>query len=188
MPPRGPPGAEVGTHQLLLGLLWHLVTCLKHSSFFRQSCLQRTSPSMRRWCCLPQRRNGPKKESSCSGKRSLSQNRLRKQEAGHVVQITKLEADAAKQQAMLQGVREQVEAVNDEVCALRALVADPTVPTGPALELPPCRLLAPLLLRRRRTFWTLFRLPIRRWKLLKMKMSGSRFAVLLIVIGVTKWV
>ena len=79
---------------------------------------------MRRWCCLPQRRNG-------------FQNKLRKQEAGHVVQIAKLEADAAKQQAMLQGVREQLEAVNDEVCALRALVADSTVPTGPAPELPP---------------------------------------------------
>ena len=62
---------------------------------------------------------------------------MRKQETGHVVQIAKLEADAAKQQAMLQSVREQLEAVNDEVCALRALVADPSVPTGPAPELPP---------------------------------------------------
>ena len=55
-----------------------------------------------------------------------SQNRLQKQEAGRVGQIAKLEADAAKQQTMLQGVREQLEAVNDEVCALRALVADPS--------------------------------------------------------------
>ena len=54
-----------------------------------------------------------------------------KQETGHVEQIAKLEADAAKQQATLQGVREQLEAVNDEVCALRALVADPSVPSGP---------------------------------------------------------
>ena len=66
-----------------------------------------------------------------------SQNRLRKQEAGHVEQIAKLEADAEKQRAMLQSVREQFEAVNDEVCALRALVADPSVPTGPAPEPPP---------------------------------------------------
>ena len=37
-----------------------------------------------------------------------SQNRLRKQEAGHVEQIAKLEADATKQRAMLQSVREQL--------------------------------------------------------------------------------
>ena len=52
-------------------------------------------------------------------------------------QIAKLEADAAKQRTMLQGVREQLEAVNDEVCALRTLVADPSVPTGPVPEPPP---------------------------------------------------
>ena len=56
---------------------------------------------------------------------------------GHVEQIAKLEADVAKQRAMLQSVREQLEAVNDEVCALRALVADPSVPTGPVPEPPP---------------------------------------------------
>ena len=61
-----------------------------------------------------------------------SQNRLRKQESGHVEQIAKLEAEA-----MLQSVREQLEPVNDEVCALRALVADPSVPTGPVPEPPP---------------------------------------------------
>ena len=66
-----------------------------------------------------------------------SQNRLRKQESGNVEQIAKLEADVAKQRAMLQSVREQLEAVNDEVCALRALVADPSVPTGPVPEPPP---------------------------------------------------
>ena len=49
-------------------------------------------------------------------------------------QIAKLEAGATKQWTMLQGVREQLEAVKDEVCALRALVADPSVPTGPAPE------------------------------------------------------
>ena len=63
-----------------------------------------------------------------------SQNRLRKQETGHVEQIAKLEADAAKKRTMLQGVREHLEAVNDEVCALRALVADPSVPSGPVPE------------------------------------------------------
>ena len=72
--------------------------------------------------------------SNCFGKKVQSQNRLRKQEAGHVEQIAKLEADAAKQRAMLQSVREQLEAVNDEVCALQALVADPSVPTGPVPE------------------------------------------------------
>ena len=70
VPLRGPLGAGVGRHLLLLILLWHLVTCSEHSSFFRQSCLQRTSPSMRRWWCLPQKRNEPRNESSCSGKRS----------------------------------------------------------------------------------------------------------------------
>ena len=44
-----------------------------------------------------------------------SQNRLRKQETGHVEQIAKLEAEAAKQRTVLQGVWEQLEAVNDEV-------------------------------------------------------------------------
>ena len=34
-------------------------------------------------------------------------------------------------------MREQLEAVHDEVCALRALVADPSVPTGPVPEPPP---------------------------------------------------
>ena len=34
-------------------------------------------------------------------------------------------------------LREQLDAVNDEVCALRALVADPSVPSGPVLEPPP---------------------------------------------------
>ena len=66
-----------------------------------------------------------------------SQNRLRKQETGHVEQIAKLEADAAKQRSMLQGVGEQLEAVNDEVCALWALVADPSSPSGQPPEPPP---------------------------------------------------
>ena len=45
--------------------------------------------------------------------------------------LTRLRMQQSKR-AMLRGVREQIEAVNDEVCALRALVA-----TGPAPELPP---------------------------------------------------
>ena len=49
-------------------LLRRLMTCLERSSFFRESFLQRTSPSMRRWCCLRER-NVPRSESSCSGKR-----------------------------------------------------------------------------------------------------------------------
>ena len=92
-----------------------------------------------------------------------SQNRLRKQEAGHVEQIAKLEADAAKRRTMLQGVREQLEAVNDEVCALRTLVADPSVPSDPLPEPPPLPRV-PLLLRKRRTFWTLLDLLIKKWK------------------------
>ena len=35
---------------------------------------------------------------------------------------------------MLQDARSKLEVVNDEVCALRALVADPSVPTGPVPE------------------------------------------------------
>ena len=38
---------------------------------------------------------------------------------------------------MLQGVREQLEALNDEVCALQALVADPASPSGQPREPPP---------------------------------------------------
>ena len=51
-------------------LLRHLKTCPGRSNFFRQSCLRRTSPSVRRWCCLLQERNGPRNESSCSGRGS----------------------------------------------------------------------------------------------------------------------
>ena len=86
-----------------------------------------------------------------------SQNRLLKQESGHVEQIAKLEADVAKQRAMFQRVREQLEAVNDEVCALRALVADPSVPTGPVPEPPPLPARHVLLLRLRKTCLILLR-------------------------------
>ena len=117
-------------------LLCYLESCLARSNFCRQSCLQRTSPSMRSWWLLLKKK-GPRNVSSCFGKKCNRKTGCGKQEAGHVEQIAKLEADAEKQRAMLQSVREQLEAVNDEVCALRALVADPSVPTGPAPEPPP---------------------------------------------------
>ena len=43
-----------------------------------------------------------------------------------VEQIAELEAQASQQRSVLQEVQEQLEAVNDGVCALRALVADPS--------------------------------------------------------------
>ena len=103
---------------------------------------------------------------------------MRKQEAGHVEQIAKLEADATKQRAMLQSVREQFEAVNDEVCALRALVADPSVPTGPTPEPPPLR----------KTCLILLRLLMKTWMIVKMRMSwnGRQFVDFLEWSGVTR--
>ena len=92
---------------------------------------------MRKWLTPPSKEERTKEREQLLWEKVQSQNRLRKQEAGHVEQLAKLEADAAKQRAMLRSVREQLEAVNDEVCALRALVADPSVPTGPAPEPPP---------------------------------------------------
>ena len=70
---------------------------------------------MRRWCCLPQKEERTKEREQLLWEKVQFQNRLRKQEAGQHDQIAKLEADAAKQRAMLQGVREQLDAVNDEV-------------------------------------------------------------------------
>ena len=72
----------------------------------------------------PSREERTKEREQLLWERVQSRNRLRKQEAGYVEQISKLDADAAQQRTMLQGVREQLEAVNDEVCALRALVRD----------------------------------------------------------------
>ena len=89
------------------------------------------------WHAPPSKEEMTKEREQLLWEKVQSQNRLRKQETGHVEQIAKLEADAAKQQTMLQGAREQLEAVNDEVCALRALVADPSVPSGPVPEPPP---------------------------------------------------
>ena len=86
---------------------------------------------------LPSREERTKEREQLLWEKVQSQNRLRKQEAGHVERIAKLEADAAKQRTLLQGVREQLKAVNDEVCASRALVADPSSPTGQPPEPPP---------------------------------------------------
>ena len=124
-------------HLKMLILLCYLESCLELSSCFRRSCLQRTSLNMRSWWLLLLKKKGPRNVSSCFGKKCNLKNRSRKQETGHVEQIAKLEADVEKQRAMSQSVREQLEAVNDEVCSLRTLVADPTVPTGPAPEPPP---------------------------------------------------
>ena len=137
VPPRGPPGAGVGTPPRdtdsavlpgeLLGALKLLQTVMSPEDFSKYEKL--VAP--------PSKEERTKEREQLLWEKVQSQNRLRKQEAGHVEQIAKLEADAEKQRAMLQSVREQLEAVNDEVCALRALVADPSVPTGPTPEPPP---------------------------------------------------
>ena len=69
-----------------------------------------------------------------------------KLEAGHVEQIGKLEVQASQQRTMLQEVLGHLEAVNDEVCALRALVADPSSPSGHRLSRDRSQLREPLLL------------------------------------------
>ena len=137
VPPGGPPGAGVGTSPRdpdsavlpgeLLGALKLLQTVMSAEDFSKYEKL--VAP--------PSKEERTKEREQLLWEKVQSQNRLRKQEAGHVEQIAKLEADAAKQRAMLQSVREQLEAVDDEVCALRALVADPSVPTGPTPEPPP---------------------------------------------------
>ena len=141
VPPRGPPGAGVGTPPKdadcaalpgdLLGALKLLQTVMSEEDFSK--CEKMVAP--------PSKEERTKEREQLLWEKVQSQNRLRKQGTGHVEQIAKLEADVAKQRAMLQSVREQLEAVNDEVCVLRALVADPSVPTGPVPEPPP--LLAP---------------------------------------------
>ena len=129
VPPRGPPGAGVGTPPRnagsdvppgeMLGALKLLQAVMSAEDFSKYEKL--VAP--------PSKEERTKEREQLLWEKVQSQNRLRKQEAGHVEQIAKLEADAAKQRAMLQSVREQLEAVNDEVCALRALVADPSVPS-----------------------------------------------------------
>ena len=175
VPPRGPPGAGVGTPPAatdspvapgdLLGELKLLQTVMSAEDFSKYE----------KMVVPPSKEERTKEREQLLWEQVQFQNRLRTQEAGHDEQIAKLEADATKQRTMLQVVRG-----HDEVCAFRTLVADPSVPTG---------LLAPLLLRKRRTFWTLFTLLTRRWKVVKMRVnwSGNRFAVLLIGIGATRW-
>ena len=137
VPPRGPPGAGVGTPPKdadsaallgdLLGALKLLQTVMSEEDLSKYEKLVAPSSKEER----------TKEREQLLWEKVQSQNSLRKQETGHVEQIAKLEADVAKQRAMLQSVREQLEAVNDEVCALRALVADPSMPTGPVPEPPP---------------------------------------------------
>ena len=164
VPPRGPPGAGVGTPPGdadssvlpgdLLGALKLLQTVMSAEDFSKYEKM--VTP--------PSEEERTKEREQLLWVKVQSQNRLRKQEAGHVEQIAKLEADAAKQRTMLQGVREQLEAVNDEVCALRGC---PQVLCLSRRS----RLLAPLFLRRRRTPWTSSTLLIRRWKTVKMRMT-----------------
>ena len=137
VPARGPPGAGVGTPPNdvdsavlpgeLLGALKLLQTVMSEEDFSKYE----------KMVVPPSKEERTKEREQLLWEKVQSQNRLRKQEAGHVDQIAKLEADAAKQRTMLQGVREQLEAVNDEVCALRALVADPSSPSGQPPETPP---------------------------------------------------
>ena len=128
-PPRGPPGAGVGTppaapgSPVAPGDLLEVLMSAEDFSKYEKMVLP------------PSREERTKEREQLLWEKVQFQNRLRKQD--HVDQIVKLEADAAKQRAMLQGLREQLEAVSDEVCALRALVADPSVPTGPVPEQPP---------------------------------------------------
>ena len=131
--PRGPPGTGVGTPPAatdspvapgdLLGALKPHQTLMPAEDFSKYE----------KMVVPPSKEEQTKEREQLLWEKVQFQNRLRKQEAGHVEQIAKLEADATKQRTMLQGVREQL----DEGCALRALVADPSVPTGPAPEPPP---------------------------------------------------
>ena len=52
-------------------LLCYLESCLARSSFFRQSCLQRTSPSMRSWWLLLLKKKGPRNVSIALGKSAI---------------------------------------------------------------------------------------------------------------------
>ena len=134
VPPRGPPGAGVGTPPKDTGsaaLPGELLGAFK----LRQTVMSAEDFSKyEKLVAPPSKEERTKEREQLLWEKVQSQTRLRKQETGHVEQIAKLGADVAKQRAMLQSVREQLEAVNDEVCALRALVADPSVPTGPVPE------------------------------------------------------
>ena len=108
VPPRGPPGAGVGTPPKgtdsavllgeLLGALKLLQTVMSAEDFSKYEKL--VAP--------PSKEERTKEREQLLWEKVQSQNRLRKQEAGHVEQIARLEADAAKQRAMLQSVREQL--------------------------------------------------------------------------------
>ena len=136
VPPRGPPGAGVGTPPKdadsavlpgdLFGALKLLQTVMSEEDFSKYE----------KMVVPPSREERTKEREQLLWEKVQSPKRLRKLLAGHVEQIAKREANATKQRTVLQAVREQLEAVNDEVCALRALVADPSSPPGPPLEAP----------------------------------------------------
>ena len=115
VPPRGPPGAEVGTPPAATGSPVAPGDLLEALKLLQTVMSAEDFSKYEKMVLPPSKEERTKEREQLLWEKVRSQNRLRKQEAGHVVQITKLEADAAKQQAMLQGVREQLEAVNDEV-------------------------------------------------------------------------
>ena len=186
-PPRGLPGAGVGTPPLAADSHAASDDLLRALKLLQAVMSAEDFSKYEKMVLPPSREERTKERGQLLWKKVQSQNRLRKQEAGHAEQIAELEADAAKQRTMLQGVREQVEAVNDEVCALRALVADPTSPSGqppeppplPAPRTPPPPQSQDLLDIVLTHDWD--------WKTVKMRMtlSGNRYAVLLIGIGVS---
>ena len=107
LPPRGPPGAGVGTPPgdadssalpgEFLGALKLPQTVMSAEEFSKYEKL--VAP--------PSKEERTKEREQLFWEKVQSQNRLRNQETGHVEQIAKLEADAAKQRAMLQSVREK---------------------------------------------------------------------------------
>ena len=88
----------LGPYQVVLIHLCYLEICLEGSSFFRQSCLLSKYEKM---VTPPSKEERTKEREQLLWQKVQSQNRMRKQEAGHVDQIAKLEADAAKQRTML---------------------------------------------------------------------------------------
>ena len=72
-------------------------------------------------------------------KKVQKQNGLEKQEQMHLEQIKKHEHNLAQQLLMLDDVQLKLEAVRDEVHALRAMVSEKKEPTGPSVRPPsPC--------------------------------------------------
>ena len=85
--------------------------------------------------------NPPKAEKAKRREEALlekvqTQERLEQQELGHVEQISKYEHNLEQQKLMLQEVRSRLATVREEVSALRALVADPTEPSGNEVQPP----------------------------------------------------